>query len=146
MSDVPAEGLIPSKGGFSPTTHKVNLVYASAVPLETYNNRPGTPVQRDLHNKVAFGVLVAQYYAALKTAAIKAKPGTNAKVFLMPLGGGVFNNGFDSIVKSISKAVEMLTDDDRAKLTIQVLTWNGNRNEKLETCRLLGERNKLLPE
>jgi hypothetical protein len=137
MSGVPASGLVPSKGTFSSATHKVNLVYASAVPLETYNNRPGTPVQKALHNKVAEAILVAQYYGALKAAASKAKPGTKAKVFLMPLGGGVFNNSFGSIGKSISMAVEMLDDGDREKLTMEVLTWNGNRNEAIETCQLL---------
>mmetsp|Transcript_47609 Transcript_47609/g.126282 ORF Transcript_47609/g.126282 Transcript_47609/m.126282 type:complete len:145 (+) Transcript_47609:2-436(+) len=143
MSGIPASGLIPSMGSFSDATHKVNLVYASAVPLETYNNRPMSQVQKDLHNKIGLSILVAQYYGALKTAASRAEPGTTAKVFLMPLGGGVFNNSFDSIGKSISMAVEMLTDEDRAKLTVQVLVWNGKRKEKLDMCRLLTRYKKL---
>lgn len=143
MSGIPASGLTPSKQRYSEATHKVNLVYASAVPLETYNNRPSSQVQKDLHNKIAEGVLVAQYYGALKTAANRAQLGTTATVFLMPLGGGVFNNPFSSIAKSISKAVEMLTDDDRAKLVVRVLTWNGNRNEKLDMISLLNKYNKL---
>merc|ERR1712226_1524880 len=55
MSDVPASGLTPSKAGFSNAKHKVNLVYASAVPVETYNNRPTTPLQKYLQRHIAEG-------------------------------------------------------------------------------------------
>merc|ERR1712194_21538 len=143
MSGIPASGLTPRKESFSCATHKVNLVYASAVPLEAYNNRPRGEIQKTLHQKAAEGILVAQYFGAMKTAAKRAEPGKKVKVFLMPLGGGVFNNSFDSIGKSMSKAVEMLTDDDRAKLEVQVLTWSGNQQEKLDMRSLLRQYNKL---
>eukprot|EP00930_Biecheleria_cincta_P063349 TRINITY_DN4887_c0_g3_i1.p1 TRINITY_DN4887_c0_g3~~TRINITY_DN4887_c0_g3_i1.p1 ORF type:complete len:650 (-),score=134.53 TRINITY_DN4887_c0_g3_i1:458-2407(-) len=143
MADVQACGLTPNKAEFSDMKHKVNLVYASAVPVNTYLNRAQTSQQTELHVKVAEGVLVAQYYGALKTAAARTATGVKTTVFLMPLGGGVFNNPWESIGKSMSVAVEMLSGPEREKLNIQVLTWNGNPQEKDTMQKLLAQHNKL---
>merc|ERR1712187_512944 len=97
-----------------------------------------------LHGKVAEAILVAQYYGALRIAASAAKNG-RTKVFLMPLGGGVFNNSWDSIGKSMALAVEMLTFDERNRLDIKALAWKGNPSEKEKLTNTLGHRhNKLL--
>lgn len=146
MADVQACGLTPDKRGFSGMMHKVNLVYASAVPVNAYLNRPSNTHQAVLHTNIAEGVLMAQYYGALKTAAARHLPAakTKTKVFLMPLGGGVFNNPWESIAKSMSVAVEMLREDELQKLDIQVLTWSGNPREKDMMQRLLKEHRKLL--
>jgi len=58
-------------------------------------------------------------------------------IFLMPLGGGVFNNTPELIAKSISLAVELLAPVDREKLSIKILTWNGNPKEALIFSSLL---------
>eukprot|EP00930_Biecheleria_cincta_P002160 TRINITY_DN103193_c0_g1_i1.p1 TRINITY_DN103193_c0_g1~~TRINITY_DN103193_c0_g1_i1.p1 ORF type:complete len:367 (+),score=67.55 TRINITY_DN103193_c0_g1_i1:66-1166(+) len=156
MSEVQACGLTPDKAAFSTATHKVNLVYASAVPVEAYLNRPTTPLHKAFHDKVAESVLVAQYYGALKAAAKSSGEAAKSsgpgkapvKVFLMPLGGGVFNNSWESIAKSMSVAVEMLGQEHELLdelLDIQVLTWNGNPQEKEKMKRLLDHHKKFKP-
>eukprot|EP00928_Gymnodinium_smaydae_P024043 TRINITY_DN19595_c0_g3_i1.p1 TRINITY_DN19595_c0_g3~~TRINITY_DN19595_c0_g3_i1.p1 ORF type:complete len:372 (+),score=57.00 TRINITY_DN19595_c0_g3_i1:75-1190(+) len=144
MENVPACGLKPDKMAFTSATHKVSLVYASAVPVSAYVNRASSPTQIDLHSKVAEGVLVAQYYGALKVAAARSTSSDKTKVFLMPLGGGVFNNPWESIAKGMALAVEMLSEDDHNKLDIRVLTWKGNNEEKLTMCKLLTRHKKLV--
>ena len=98
MEDVPATGLLPDKKGFAECKHKVGLVYASAVPVDSYMNQGG---QVDFQAKVAELILIGQYYGALKYAAESQRhggsTGNRRKVFLMPLGGGAFNNPWDII-------------------------------------------------
>merc|ERR1712176_22368 len=129
MEDIPASGVTPDKRAFAKTSHKVNLVYASAVPVESYCNSPSTREQKVLHTSIADAVLFAQYYGALSTAAKRAE-GRKRKVFLMPLGGGVFNNSWESICKSMARAVELLSDRELGLLDIYVLTWNGSSKEQ----------------
>jgi len=136
MHDVKACGLVPSKREHSTAEHKVNLVYASAVPVDAYLNGAGEVV-----NRVAASILVAQYYGAMKVAARRAAQ--KSTIWLMPLGGGVFNNSWDSIAKGMSLAVELLTEEERAKLDIRALTWEGSLTEKTRLVDLLGRLNKL---
>jgi len=143
MAGVPANGLHPRKSRFSKETHRVNLVYASAVPLEAYLNRCSSPAARTFQGRVAEMVLVAQYYGALKTAARAARERGSIRIFLMPLGGGVFNNPWQSIARSMALAVEMLGEGDLAKLDIRALTWCGNPDEHKLLRDLLGRFNKL---
>mmetsp|Transcript_11071 Transcript_11071/g.29300 ORF Transcript_11071/g.29300 Transcript_11071/m.29300 type:complete len:696 (+) Transcript_11071:92-2179(+) len=143
MEGVLANGLIPSKKKFSGATHRVSLVYSSAVPVQAYLNNARTPTARMVHEKVAQAVLVAQYFGAMRTAAQRTAAGQKRKIFLMPLGGGVFNNPWESIAKGMALAVEMLDKADLDKLDISALTWNGNPDES-ETLRdLLTGHNKL---
>lgn len=143
MENVPASGVIPSKRDFvGGTEHTVSLVYASAVPLETYNNVPDNEMQKKFHKKCAEAILFAQYYGALRFAA-KRYTDSKVQVFLMPLGGGVFNNSWDSIGQSMSRAVELLDPGDREKLDIKVLTWKGNADEKAFVAEVLTEHKKL---
>ncbi|CAE8592259.1 unnamed protein product, partial [Polarella glacialis] len=81
MEAVPACGLTPDKQRFCEAKHKVNLVYASAIPVQAYMNWvEGNPEQEKFQIEIAQHVLTAQYYGALKTAAEKRPAG--AKVFL----------------------------------------------------------------
>ena len=48
----------------------------------------------------------------------------------MPLGGGVFNNPWDMIAKSMARAVEMLEEDVLSSLEITALAWSGNPAEE----------------
>ncbi|CAE7685012.1 SPBP8B7.23, partial [Symbiodinium necroappetens] len=76
-------------------------------------------------------VLRAQYYGALKHAARKAEASkTRRKVYLMPLGGGVFNNSWELIARSMATAIEMLEDREFESLEIHPLTWSGSAKEK----------------
>jgi len=143
MANVPARGLLPSKRGLSQAGHSVGLVYASAVPVNAYQNQasPNTPAW-DLHHKVAEAILVAQYYGALSQIARHGKA-RRTKVYLMPLGGGVFRNPIESIVRAMSLAVERLSKKERASLDVLVLAWNGNPSEGQTIADLLRRRNKL---
>ncbi|CAK8998632.1 RanBP-type and C3HC4-type zinc finger-containing protein 1 [Durusdinium trenchii] len=134
-------GLQPCKTKFSGETHRVNLVYASAVPVNAYVNGIGA-VQKgfgdeQLHSfqrSLAELFLVAQYLGALQLAAKDAvakeqqSKGSKSKVLLMPLGGGVFKNSWESIVKSIALAVELCKDLEL--LDIHVLVLAGGRAGK----------------
>jgi len=140
MEDVPATGLTPDKEGFSAASHCVNLVYASAVPVKTYNNGYG---DMGMQIQVAGATLVAQYYGALSIAARRGSPSSPRVVYLMPLGGGVFENPPDIIVKGMSLAVEMLTPEERECLDVHILTFHRNNAEVREFRRLLGVFQKL---
>lgn len=145
MSGVPASGMLPSLRGLSRASHSVGLVYASAVPLNAYMNHAarGSPSDR-LHRKVAAGVLTAQYYGAMARIAADPELAKPAVVYLMPLGGGVFNNPAGSIAKSIALAVERLSAEGRLEaLDIRVLAWERNLREGEEMRRLLQGLGKL---
>jgi len=140
MEDVPASGLTPDKAGFSAATHRVNLVYASAVPVQTYNNLSG---DRGVQIQVAASTLVAQYYGALSIAARRGTPTSPKVVYLMPLGGGVFENPPEIIVKGMSLAMEMLSQEELKSLDVHILTFHRNAAEVQEFKRLLGVFQKL---
>lgn len=149
MRGVPASGLLPSHSGWSDRTHNVSLVYASAVPVQAYLNRGGRdelPVQRE----VASLVLMAQYLGALKAAAAdegsRSKARDRTRIFLMPLGGGVFNNDWSDIFAGMCKAVELLTPDEQKVLDIRVLTWSGKPQEREIALKFLRHHRKLRPE
>lgn len=145
MEDVPACGLTPDKRYFCKVSHRVNLIYASAVPVQAYLNA-GRPDQEEFQVALSEAFIFAQYYGALKAAAQPHKhlPGQRVKVFLMPLGGGVFNNPWTTIAAGISQAVEALSHDERARLDIRALTWSGNPGEKDTLATLLRDCGKLL--
>lgn len=135
MDEVPSCGLAPNKGERSSSSHKVGLVYASAVPVDAYLNRSAN-ASPEHQRAVAELILVAQYLGALRYAA-KTKAATAAnsgrrKVFLMPLGGGVFNNPWDLIAKSMARAVQMMDLDALASLEILALAWQGNPSEEAQ--------------
>jgi len=131
MQDVPACGMLPQKQALSPVSHTVSLVYASAVPVEAYVNKaPADTVAGRLHRQIAEAVLFAQYFGAMSQAAARAPAGKQTTVFLMPLGGGTFNNPVESIAKAISLAVEKLEGEGLLKaLDIRVLAWKGDARE-----------------
>ncbi|CAL1154271.1 unnamed protein product [Cladocopium goreaui] len=106
MEDIPASGLTPNKGRrATDMQHKVGLVYASAVPVQAYMNKGPKAANRAFQECVARRILTAQYFGALKHAAEWAsEKKLQRKVFLMPLGGGVFNNPWESICSSMANA------------------------------------------
>lgn len=159
MAGVPACGLIPSKGEFSSSDHAVNLVYASAVPINCYVNGIGVASkffadaeQQIFQAQISEAVLVAQYYGALQEAAQRCNMGGTAKVYLMPVGGGAFRNAWESIVKAISLAVELLQEADRDRLDIKALAFERGRagkgdetSEGVKLTELLEKHRKLRP-
>merc|ERR1711904_6674 len=116
--DIPACGLGSSKRNWSAAKHKVSLVYASAIPVNSYMNMCGRD-QVQFQTDIAEQILVAQYYGALKTAARRSRGG-KTKVFLMPLGGGVFGNPWEIIARGMSTALEMLEKKELDGLDVRV--------------------------
>merc|ERR1711878_168573 len=110
MHDIKASGLAPNKQQWSEATHRVGLAYASAVPVDAYLNRATNSVERKLHEKIAEAMLVAQYYGALLQIARRTPEGSSTRVFLMPLGGGVFNNSWPGLVQAMCQAAELLAE------------------------------------
>merc|ERR1712054_251779 len=113
------------------------LVYASAVPINKYVNGIGVVSpdfgdedMRTFQSRIAESVLVAQYYGAMKASAAHRTGSSKVKVFLMPLGGGVFNNSTASIVRAISIATELLDLAERDALTLKVLAFNRARRDE----------------
>lgn len=148
MLDIPATGLSPSLESWSRCRHTVNLVYASAVPVNAYSNKTESLENVKLQRSVAALLLRGAYFGALKmaleTALSKPRSKLRQKVFLLPLGGGVFNNPFKDIVKAILEAYHMVKclpilngvklDD---LLDVRVLTWKGKPEEAERCTRLL---------
>jgi len=139
MHDVPACGLAPSFKEFSTATHRVSLVYASAVPVQAYLNREN----RDLAFQEEVGrlVILGQYYGALRLAAQRDSPRT--RIVLMPLGGGVFNNRPAVIMEAMSTAIELLAKDGvnvYESLDIRLLTFRGNPTERARMEGILRSR------
>ena len=144
--DVPANGLTPpneySSFNFSAES-KVSLVYASAVPLNyVYRLQSGkttaiNPEKTKLQYCVAGFDLVAQYFGAMVSAYNKSKkpeqvPGKKVKLFLTPVGGGVFNNPREMIACSALLAyyqAQQLFPDFDSKVQVIFLVWDGSEAE-----------------
>ena len=135
----------------SDATSKVSLIYSSAVPLNyVYYLKPEeidpiNPQRVDINQlKVAinreksllqYGVagfnLVAQYFGAMVSAYNKRKKmQTRVKLFLTPLGGGVFKNPREMIACSALlayyQAQQLFTDFDKS---VEVIFLVFDRNE-----------------
>jgi len=133
MHDVDAVGLAPSKREWSTANHRVGLCYASAVPVESYLNFATNKVESKLHQKIAEAILVAQYYGCLRKVAERTNTGETTKVYMLPLGGGVFNNSWPSITQAMCQAAELLADsrpDLFNKLEMEALAWSGSPSER----------------
>ena len=106
-------------------THRVNMVYASGVPINAYTNMYSDENLR----LIAYYIMVAQYFIVLDAAAVIGK---NVKVFLMLLGAGVFNNRIcEDTVAAIKTALYLLEQKHTSSPLIQVkiLTFKGNPAE-----------------
>lgn len=145
MEGVPACGLAPSLEEASTATHNVSLVYASAVPVQAYLNYQ----KKDgaFQEEVSRLAISAQYYGALRLAASRATKESPMRVFVMPLGGGVFNNRSETIAGSISIAIELLHHegwDVSSLLDIRVLAFKGKPSEGAHMADLMGRLQKLI--
>eukprot|EP00403_Amphidinium_massartii_P029876 CAMPEP_0178389732 /NCGR_PEP_ID=MMETSP0689_2-20121128/10278_1 /TAXON_ID=160604 /ORGANISM="Amphidinium massartii, Strain CS-259" /LENGTH=753 /DNA_ID=CAMNT_0020010211 /DNA_START=64 /DNA_END=2325 /DNA_ORIENTATION=- len=144
MKDVQASGLAPSFTAMSAARHRVSLVFASAVPVDAYMNRVNSRSQLAFQTEIGRLFLVGQYYGAMR-AAIPAS-GPPRRVFLMPLGGGVFNNRLEVITGAISTAIDLLVHDGidvKAKLDIYGLAFKGKPSEKVDMEALFSRWGKL---
>lgn len=165
---VNAVGLAPNLRVFSEASHSVNLVYASSVPVGTYNNPETGPTSLQYQQQISSLVMRGMYFGTLRLAlAARGVPGAAldsdshascantaaTKVFLMPIGGGVFNNSTQAIAQSISEAIELADDlfcsgrdssDSITKhLDIRLLAWEGKPSEAQEFQSCLQKCEKL---
>ncbi|CAJ1357421.1 unnamed protein product [Effrenium voratum] len=136
--EVPCSGLRPDLQNLSTAKHKVNMVYASAIPVKAYLNAGNLDVA--FQEEVGRLVIAAQYFGALRLAALGSKPGTR-RIFLMPLGGGVFNNRAELIVGALATALELLAlelgREVFARLDIRLLAFRGSAGEQERMSKLL---------
>ena len=150
MQDVLANGLNPStKSRNLDSKHRVNLVYASAIPIGSYQNNKKSKKHKEKMLKIGELVLVSQYYGALLHASNREplpNPGAVADkvekriVYLMPLGGGVFANPVPTIVWAVAQAAALLTAEQKNKLDIRILSFKGSHtNEGVTIKKLLKE-------
>jgi len=133
MEDVIVDGYYYNRSNITPNKgsntkkHTVNMIYASAIPINNYTNKY---VNVNLIN-IANYVMIGQYYGALQTA-YKKYYNKKIKIFMMPLGGGEFKNNLTNILCNIIIAIKLLEIkyiDVYVKLDIHILTWSGNLNE-----------------
>lgn len=110
--------------------HKVSLIYGSAVPLFGYYK---INENTDYNIRIANLLMISQYYGALYQAYNYAKTNQKKiKIFLMPLGGGVFYNQPKHIFANMILAIYLLNinySDYISFLDIKILTYNGKPNE-----------------
>jgi hypothetical protein len=134
VRDVPVRGLTSGKfREFIDTDHTVDLIYASAVPIQSdpdpkspyydpyapYYGNSGHPTVRRIANVTLF----AQYVGSFRLAILRG----NCNIYLMLLGGGVFSNRFDDIKDAISSAYNYMKEGlKRADVKVSVLVWEGN--------------------
>ena len=128
--DVMSCGLDPDKKGTSKVVQPVDLLYGSAAPAEGSQYVRGSPTHPAAHRRVCQMLLFAQYLTAFKYAA-RRKP---CELYLMPLGGGVFNNGPEDIAGAMALAYEHMINkiNKGGKLIgvdVKLLTWDKNRGD-----------------
>mmetsp|Transcript_89232 Transcript_89232/g.168109 ORF Transcript_89232/g.168109 Transcript_89232/m.168109 type:complete len:357 (+) Transcript_89232:22-1092(+) len=148
--EVPASGLSTALSSWSGAGHRVNLVYASAVPVGTYNNARGRQYEA-FQQKVSSLLLRGAYFGAIRLALEShrsAEKTPRTKVYLMPLGGGVFNNARAEIARSVSEAVELADamckpGELAERLELHMLTFCEQPREGKEFASLLRARGKL---
>eukprot|EP00971_Amphidinium_carterae_P327791 6459337-Amphidinium_carterae.1 len=87
--DAVVDGLGPSLKEWAGSEHRVNMVYASAVPVGTYNNPATSPETQHRQQVLSSLLMRGAYFGALKLALERARAsGSPTRVFFMPLGGG----------------------------------------------------------
>ena len=116
VRDVPVRGLDEERTSFVSTSHTVDLIYASAVPVGDYTN----PVKHDAVKRVAGLMLLAQYTGAMRLAVQRM----NCDLYLMPLGGGVFGNERPEIRAAMVSAWNIMEQDlKRADVKVIALAY-----------------------
>ena len=130
VRNVRVVGLDGSYESFVSEEHKVDLIYASAVPLTPhYGNTCGPETTR-----IANMTLYAQYVASMRLALERG----SCDLFLMPLGGGVFANEPSNIRRAIGAAYNTLkTELTDKKVNVHVLVFKDNPIE----CAAFGAPN-----
>ena len=128
VRDVPVRGLDSKMEHFVNMNHKVDLIYASAVPYGNLKNGKST-YGNSTHNNVriiAKLTLFAQYVGSMRLAISRG----NCDLILMPLGGGAFKNQFSDIKMAIINAYNFLEKElIKSKVKVYLLLYEENQEE-----------------
>lgn len=125
VRDVPVRGLDEERQKFVVKDHTVDLIYASAVPFGSFTN----PERHDAVKKVANLTLLAQYTGAMRLAIQRGK----CDLYLMPLGGGVFDNPRPEIRAAIRSAREVMKDELKsADVKMVLLAYEHSKDKEYE--------------
>lgn len=96
LKDIPKTKTI----GVTGLNDRNGVIYGSAVPINAYCNK----YKNDNLLEVANYIMISQYYGGLYNAFLN-----NCKnIYLMLLGGGVFNNKYEDIICNIYKALSCI--------------------------------------
>lgn len=107
----------------------VNMIYASAIPIFAYTN-----YYTDSNLlKIANYIMIAEYYGSLECAYWHYKNKKKKfKIYLMPLGGGCFNNEYLNIKINIITAIKLMNhkyNDWKNYLEIHILLYKEKKDE-----------------
>ena len=119
VRDVPVRGLDITFKFIKDEGKTVDLIYASAVPLTAgYGNS-----KTDKVITIANVTLFSQYVGAMRLAVSRG----NCDLYLMPLGGGVFENKFHHIKAAIAMAYKLMESELKKKgINVKVIVWEGD--------------------
>lgn len=105
FENVRVNGFNRHKNRLTKSNNTINVIYGSALPINTYVN----PYDSKTLQCASRLLLFAEYYGCLRAALMKSvQTKTVTKVYLLLLGGGVFNNDYVSIIYSIYQAMYVL--------------------------------------
>ena len=126
IKDVPVRGLDSVMKNFVNMLHKVDLIYASAVPYGktgelTYGNSNHKNVRT-----IAKLTLFAQYVGSMRLAISRG----NCELILMPLGGGFFKNALEDIKSAIISAYDYMEEElKKSNVTVYLLLYEDDADE-----------------
>ena len=128
VKDIPVCGLDSNMEHFVNMKHKVDLIYASAVPygnLETGQLTYGNSSHENVRT-IAKLSLFAQYVGSMRLAISRG----DCELILMPLGGGVFKNAREDIKSAIISAYDYMEKELTAsKVKVFLLLYVGGKDE-----------------
>jgi flagellar biosynthesis GTPase FlhF len=125
IKDIPVRGLDSVMENFVNMQHKVDLIYASAVPygnLETGELTYGNSSHKNVRT-IAKLSLFAQYVGSMRLAISRG----DCELILMPLGGGFFKNVREDIKSAIISAYDYMEKELTAsKVNVFLLLYDGS--------------------
>jgi nicotinic acid mononucleotide adenylyltransferase len=128
IKDVPVRGLDSVMKNFVNMLHKVDLIYASAVPygnLKTGELTYGNSKHENVRT-IAKLTLFAQYVGSMRLAISRG----NCELILMPLGGGFFKNALEDIKSAIISAYDYMEEElKKSNVTVYLLLYEDDADE-----------------
>jgi nicotinic acid mononucleotide adenylyltransferase len=121
IKDIPVRGLDSAMKKFVNMEHKVDLIYASAVPYGKYGNSNHKNVRT-----IAKLTLFAQYVGSMRLAISRG----DCELILMPLGGRFFKNALKDIKSAIISAYDYMEEElKKSKVTVYLLLYEEEEPE-----------------